>query len=120
MTLNEHNGGTISDLELTLTAVKKLLRKRLEENPKAGLVMSRGKKNEARMRYRDMAKVIESLEAKLSLEGCFSMGVCKTCKKFNPKVSGKGCFGSCGNSDKLVHEYDSCADHSKKGGGYGV
>lgn len=116
--LNESKGTTISDLELTLTALKKLLKQKIGDKPKAGFIMAKGQPNEARIRYRDMIRVLDSLDAKLSLEGCFSMGVCKTCTRYNPKVSGRGCFGACG--DKIVHEYDSCDKHSKRGGGFGV
>lgn len=116
--LNVTKGATISDLEGLLTATRKLLKDRISDSPKAGLVIAKGKPNEAKFRYVDLLLVLDSLEAKLSMEGCLSLGVCKTCGKFNPKVSGRGCFGACG--DKIVHEYDSCGNHTKKGGCYGL
>lgn len=118
--LNDSHGTTISELELTLIAVKKLLTQKIEASPKAGFIVAKGKPNEARLRYREMLQVIDSLEAKLSLEGCMSFGVCKTCGRFNPKVSSRKCFGACGTTNKIMHEYDSCDAHTKQGGGFGL
>ncbi len=116
--LNEDKGTTISELEVTLIAMKRLLKKRVEDNPKAGMIVAKGKPNEVRVRYRDMLRVLDSLELKLSQEGCLSFGVCKTCGRFNPKTSATGSLGTCGS--KVVHEYDSCEKHTKKGGGFGL
>lgn len=116
--LNEDQGTTISELEVTFIALRKLLKQKLKENPKSGMLVAKGKPNEARLRYKDMLSVLDSLEVKLSQEGCLSFGICKTCGRFNPKVSGRGCFGACGN--KIVHEYDSCEKHTQEGGCFGL
>lgn len=116
--LNEDNGYTISDLELTLYGLRKLVVDKLSVKPNAGFVMAKGKPNESRIRYKDMLRVLDSLQTKLGQDGCLSFGVCKTCTRFNPKASLTGEFGACGT--KIVHEYDSCPNHSKSGGGYGL
>lgn len=116
--LNADKGVTISELEGLLIAIRKLLKDRVKDNPNAGLILAKGKPNEARFRYADLIPVLDSLKLKLSQQGCLSFGVCKTCGKFNPRVSGTGHLGACG--DKIVHEYDSCGNHTKKGGCYGL
>lgn len=116
--LNKSSGSTISELEVTLIAVRKLVKKRLKDNPKAGMVVAKGEPNEARLSYKAMLAVLDSLEVKLGQEGCLSFGVCKTCGRFNPKVSGRGCFGACGS--RIVHEYDSCEKHTTEGGCFGL
>lgn len=98
--------------------VKKLLAAKAKERPTSGVVMAKGKPNEMRLKYKDMLRVIASLEQKLSEEGCMSFGICKTCNSFNPRVSSSGFWGQCGG--KLKHEYDSCENHSKTGGGFGL
>lgn len=98
--------------------VKRLLASRAEKNPNSGIVMAKGKPNELRLKYKDMLRVIASLEQKLAEEGCMSFGVCKTCNNFNQKASSSGFWGQCGG--KLRHEYDSCENHSKTGGGFGL
>lgn len=77
--------------------------------------MAKGKPNEIRLKFIDMKRVLNSLSSKLGLEGSFSFGVCKTCTRYE---SLGGCTGTCGSRN--VHEYDSCAQHSKQGGGFGL
>lgn len=116
--LNETKGTTINDIEITIKALKKLLKTKIKENPKAGYIMAKGEENEKRLRYSDMLSVLNSLEVKLALDGCFSFGVCKTCSRFNSKTSSTGYLGTCGKDTK--HEYDSCSRHSFDGGGFGL
>lgn len=116
--LNERKGATISELEVTLIALRKLIKRTLEVKPNSGMIIAKGKPNEARLKYQEMLVILDSLEVKLSQEGCLSFGICKTCGRFNPKVSGRGCFGACGN--KIVHEYDSCDKHTLEGGCFGL
>lgn len=117
--LNADHNKTISDLEAAFIVVEKLLKKHLQDHPNSGMILCKGKPNETRIRYSEVTSVLHSIQIKLSQEGCFSFGVCKTCARFNPSVSQIGCFGMCNNS-KIVHEYDSCDKHSKRGGGYGL
>lgn len=116
--LNEDKGNTISELELTLRAIKHLLRQKAKEKPDGGLVMAKGKNNEIRLSWSDMVNVVDSLESKLGMEGCFSQGICKTCRSFNIRVTTGKTWGQCGTV--MHHEYDSCPRHSKKGGGFGL
>ena len=113
--LNETKGTTINDVEITIRAIKKLLKSKIKENPKSGFVMSKGCNNEKRLLYSDMLEVLSSLEVKLALEGCFSFGVCKTCSRF---TYSSNCTGLCGNIHR--HEYDSCNRHSIEGAGFGL
>lgn len=97
----------MSDLEAALLIVGKLLSKRIKENPKSGYILNKGEENETRLRYSKVKSCIDSLCTKLSMDGCFSIGICKNCRRFNPKASTTGFLGSCNNT-KIVHEYSTC------------
>ena len=63
--LNEDKGKTISELELTLRAIKHLLRQKAKEKPDGGLVMAKGKKNEIRLSWSDMVNSVRLVEASI-------------------------------------------------------
>lgn len=116
--LNAAKGYTISELEATFALMEKLIEKRLSSRPDGGIILCKGKPNETRISYAQAKRVLDSLQVRLSQDGCFSFNVCKTCTRFRPGASAIGYFGTCGG--KIVHEYDSCEKHSKYGGGYGL
>lgn len=117
--LNRDKGAPISDLEAALYAVEKLVKKQIEGGESKGFVLAKGKPNEKRVRWSEVLTSLKSLEDRLGLEGCFSMGVCKSCTKYRPEGCGNPTFGICAQKNKSVHEYSSCGDHSFKGGGWG-
>lgn len=119
-TLNEEKGKQISDLEAFLSVTRKLLIDKLEEKPKAGITLAKGNKNERKVRYSDALRYADSLESFLGTRGMFSMGVCQTCKHFDTKSLPDSFFGKCKIHKMTVHEYESCLEHSREGGGYGV
>lgn len=116
--LNGQAGATISDLEAFLIAARKLLKDKIRDNPKAGIVISKGDPGETRVYYKDLILVADSLKAKLGLEGCFSLGVCKTCIKFTPSEN-PAYMGDCPLRGR-VHEFSCCDKHSKSGCGHGL
>ena len=116
--LNLKKGKTISELEALFIAVDKLIDEKLEQNPKAGIIIGKGQSNEVRIRYVKLKKRLEILHKFFALKGCFSYGVCQTCSKFNTTSSSTKEFGVCQN--RTVHCYDTCSEHSKIGGGFGV
>lgn len=116
--LNGIKGATISELEALLIVSRKLLKEKLKENPKAGIIIAKGEPGEARFRYRDLLFTVDSVQAKFGLEGCFSLGVCKTCSKFTPSEN-PSYMGDCPIKGR-VHEFSSCDKRSKSGCGYGL
>lgn len=116
--LNAAKGKTLSDLEVAFAFMQKILEKRLQKDPDGCIIVCKGKSNETTVSYKQLKQTIDSIQIRLSQDGCFSFGVCKTCTKFKSAASAVGCFGLCGN--KIVHEYDSCDKHSKSGSGYGL
>lgn len=116
--LNAIKGTTISELEIWLHLVGKSLRRQVDLNPKAGLILAKGKPNETRMRYKEALQTLESIEAYFALKGSMSIGICKTCDKFDTSGHTKKYFGTC--RGRLVHEFDTCTEHSKSGGGFGL
>lgn len=103
-----------NELYIAVNIVKKLLSRKLKEKPNSKIVLHKGKKTEKTVRYADVLKTLESLDRLLAYNGAYSLGVCKTCSKFNPKSCSTGNFGLCGTGDKVVHEYYSCGQHTER------
>lgn len=118
--LNEDKGKTISDLEAVLLVLRKVLDDKLEEKPKAGITLAKGKKNERRIRYSEAKKLLAQMESYFAVRGCLSFGVCDTCKNFDQRAHGNKAFGTCKRKNTMCHRWDSCDNHSKSGGGYGL
>lgn len=115
--INADIGTTINELEATLIWMHKMAEKKAQEKPNGGFVMAKGKPNEIRLKYSEMADVIFSLKSKLGMEGCLSFGICKTCTNFRKDCPGDK-WGKCRGKDH--HEYDSCDQHSVEGGSFGI
>lgn len=119
-TLNEDKGKQISDLEALLTLMEKLLLDKLEQKPKAGITIAKGKPNERRLRYSEALVLYRQLRAYFGVRGCLSLGVCQTCTSWDNRAHGNPIFGDCRRSGKTKHGWESCPEHSKEGGGYGL
>ena len=116
--LNERKGTTVSKLELTLHLATKALQRIVDDNPKAGVIVAKGQPNEARMKYSEAIQMMKVLDDYFALKGCKSFGICGTCTKFDNTGRTPDWFGTCGG--KEVHAFDTCPQHSKRGGGYGL
>jgi hypothetical protein len=115
--LNESKGTTINELEAFLIVCEKLLEDKVKAGEK-GIIIAKGKPNQIKISYKRALKILGSLRALFGLRGCFSFGICKTCTQFDSSQSGTKDFGNC--QGKRVHKYDSCSNHSKQGGGFGL
>lgn len=118
--INEVKGKTISDLEAILVVFHKLLDDKLEEKPTAGITLAKDQKNEKKVRYSDVKVWLNELTDFFVVRGCFSIGVCDTCTNLNKAPHANKAFGTCKLTGKTCHIWDTCPQHSKKGGGYGV
>lgn len=118
-TNSNHSQATISELEVLLVACDRILRKQIKEGKK-GIVLAKGKDNEIKLSYKDLQKTIIKLRDYFGYKGAISIGICATCDSFSTKGHNNKCFGNCTcNSNKTVHEFDTCDKHSTNGGGYG-
>lgn len=111
-----------NELELLLLCAKKALEKVVFEKPSAGVITNRGKKNEAKMRYFEALEGMQKLHTYFALRGAFSFGVCKSCTKWTTKGHNSvgDAVGDCKRIGKTVCCYNSCDQHSKRGGGFGL
>lgn len=119
-TLNEDKGRAISDLEALMVTMEKLLNDKLEQKPNAGITFAKGQPNEKRFKYTEARVALKCLEEYFDSTGCFSIGVCDTCASFSRAGHGNRNFGTCKKHGMVGHCWNSCSDHSKKGGGYGI
>ena len=117
--LNVDKGTTINELELTLTALEKLVKEKLQSNPNSGFIMAKGQLNEARIRYDKVLKNLLALKDLHGVEGAFSYGICENCTRFNDKGFSNN-FGACSLTRSTRHKFQTCMEHSKKNGGYGI
>jgi hypothetical protein len=119
-TLNEIKGKKISDLEAFLIIAEKLLEDKLQEKPKAGVTLAKGKPNERKVRYTEARETLNELKYFFEMKGCMSFGVCGTCRSLDQRSHGNTAFGTCRKTKSVQHIWDTCAEHSKEGGGYGL
>lgn len=115
--VNLLSGTTISELEATLILCEKLLKKELSSGKK-GIILSKGNPNEIKLSYKHAVEVLDSIDKNFKYKGCMSFGICGTCEKFDTKKFTDGEFGYCNGTMK--HKYDTCQNHSKLGGGFGL
>lgn len=119
-TLSHHKP---NELEMALKIALRAIDRLLEEKPKGGLVVNKGEDIEAKMSYKEARLCIERIQRQFGLQGAFSFGVCGCCSKWNTKphcTAHWKDFGTCTAANKTTHRYDSCEQHSKENGGYGL
>lgn len=112
-----------NELEMALKIAQRALDTLIDEKPNGGLIVHKGQDTEAKMSYREAKLCIERIERRFGVLGAFSFGICGCCTKWNTKPHGTAHwkdFGTCTNTNKVMHRYDSCGNHSKKNGGWGL
>lgn len=117
--LNIEKHKTISDYEAFFILVEKLIREKTEQGAK-GIIIAKGQPNERKFTYIHAAQVLQNLENSAAIRGCFSMGVCYTCMRYNSNMFSEHSMGVCSLDRKEHFCYDTCDKHSKEGGGFGV
>lgn len=116
--LNEEKGATINELEMLFTIVERLLSKEIDEHPTRALILAKGKSNEKRMSLVDALEAFRTLRSGMEIKGVTSLGICGTCTRWDCRGSTTKRIGTCGNT--TTGRYDTCKDHSKIGGGFGL
>lgn len=118
--LNLKKGKEISDLEILFHLLNNLLDKKLEEKPKGGYIMGKGKDNEKRMKYTEAKERFKALYDYFAVQGTFSLGSCSTCDNWDSSSCSSGNFGKCRMKHKTTNYFDTCGEgHSYNGGGFG-
>lgn len=118
--INEVKGKNISDLEALLVVMYKAIDDKVQDKPGAGITLAKGQKNERKVKYKDAKTDLQKLVDYFAQKGCFSFGVCETCTSFDTRGHENKCFGTCALNGKTCHIWNTCQQHSKKGGGYGL
>lgn len=75
------------------------------------------------MSYKEAKLCIERIRHRYSVQGAFSLGICAGCTQWNTAAHCTGNWndmGTCRLSGKTTHRYDSCDNHSKENGGWGL
>lgn len=112
-----------NELEMALRIATKAIDQLLEQKPKGGLVVNKNQNTEARMSYEEAKRCLKRIERKYSAQGAFSLGICAGCSHWNTASCYTGDykdFGACKLAGKNTHRYDSCDNHSKENGGWGL
>ena len=103
--LNMDRGNKICDLELFFLVVQELIQEQVENG-------SKGKKlsPENKMSYKKAQGVLFNLHSYFGLKGCFTLGTCSTCEKFQNGAYSHGLIGQCKGKERYWCE--SCDEHS--------
>ncbi len=117
--LNIDKGRTISDLEALFIVLEKLFDAKLKEKPNAGITIAKGQENERKIKYKEAQELCNYLYDYFVVKGTFSLGICGTCKYFKSQGHSKPCLGHC-YKKASCHIWDTCSDHSKEKGGFGI
>ena len=112
-----------NELEIALRIAVKAIDQLIDQKPKGGLVVNRGQDTEAKMSYQQAKMCLKRIERRYAKQGAFSLGICGGCSYWNTASHITGDykdFGVCKLSGKDTHRYDSCDNHSKENGGWGL
>ena len=110
-----------NELEMALKIAMKAIDKLMEEKPKGGLIVNKDQDIEAKMSYKEAKLCMKRIERRSAMLGAFSFSICGNCTKWNttPHCTDQyKDFGDC--VGKMTHRYDSCSNHSKTNGGWGL
>lgn len=108
-------GQYLNDIDTLILVCEKLVQRKIDDNPKSGIILNKGKSTERRIRYIEVYDLLVSLSDYFGIKGAFSIGICQDCKYFqcspaNPVI------GRCslkGDRDP-VHQWDSCIQFSRR------
>ena len=97
-----------NELQALLISLKMFATREYAKNPKGGVKTKVGS-----LSFESIANGVAKLESYFGVRGCFSIGICLTCDKFNTKghTSLHACFGTCPLTLSTIHAYDSCNQH---------
>lgn len=113
----------LNELELSLKIAKKAIDQLIEQKPNGGLILNKGLPTESKMSYKEAKRCMERIERRFGGLGAMSFGICGECTLWNTVGHGPSPwkdFGTCKASGKDTHRYDSCGNHSKENGGWGL
>lgn len=115
--LNAVKGTHINEIEQTLAILSLYTSSQLRKGKK-GVVINKGTEQEFRVKYKTVLRTCNRIQDYFALKGAFSFGICKTCNSWDNSGCTPKTFGKCGG--KAKHCYDTCSNHSRAGGGFGL
>lgn len=117
--LNAEQGKHVNEIEATLMLMAAYFDAKRRQGKK-GVVLNRGTKSEIRVKYGAAARTCQRLMNYFGEKGCLSFGICKTCGNLNTAGHTPPDWGKCKHDSKTHHIYDTCSNHTKEGGGFGL
>ena len=111
--LNIDNNLDVSNLEALFLVTQDFLQDKIDQGKKGKRL-----RNGQKFRYDELQGVLRLLHSYFDLKGCFSFGICETCKKFGNGISSTGAIGVCRGQEK--NWCDTCSEHLREGGGFGL
>lgn len=111
--LNVEKDLPLNDLEQFFLACQDLICDKVKSGKK-GLKFSNGQK----ITYKKLQGMLYTLESFFAIKGYSSFGICGTCEKFGNACTNSGIIGYCKGKER--HAFESCDEHSKSGGGFGL
>lgn len=113
----------MNELEMFLKITNKAINQLIEQKPKGGLVLHKGTPTESKMSYQEALVCLQRIDRMFRLRGAFSFGICGGCSNWNPSAHNTGDWGDIGTcrlTQKATHRYESCDNHSRQNGGWGL
>lgn len=110
----------MNELEQALLALEKIVQAKIDDNPKAGVIINKGQKDEFRIRYKSLLEHIKSIQYQVIVRTSVARyGICKDCDYFDPKGYTEN-HGRCkcpeehSNRGKCMGIYDTCWRNTSK------
>lgn len=105
----------VSDLNVVFCALYNLLAEKLEEEPKKGIVVSKGRPNQRKVTWGEVMIMAHALEDFFTFRkmrtGCRE---CQRCKSWKPISQASPHMGHCSKHKKEpVHAFSSCRKFNK-------
>lgn len=110
----------MNELEQALLALERVVQAKLEANPKSGVIINKGQKDEFRIRYKELLELVGSIQYQVVVRTSVARyGICKDCDHFDPTGYTKNhgrckCPDQYSNRGKCMGIYDTCWRNTSK------
>lgn len=104
----------MNEVEKTFLVLQKIIQGKIDDNPKAGIIVNKGQKDEVRIRYKDLLERVESLKYHVVDRNSLDRyNTCEYCGYFDQTGYTKNhgrckCPEPCSNAGRCMGIYDTC------------